>query len=101
MNIIKQISLNVAAKLRYDIPQDGTFLAIWEFNGEPYSATYRYRDSGNDNQLQVFVDGHGYCDAGCGAADDYYDLGQLKAMARGDDDSTLCKLIGIVVIEAE
>lgn len=97
MNIIKQLTMNMAAKVQYTIPERGTFLAIWEFNGEPYSATYKYQDRGNgEKQLQVFVDGYGYCDAGCGMADDYYALGDLHKMASGE---LLSKLIAILVIE--
>lgn len=101
MNVIKQLAVNVSAKLRYDIPQDGTFLAIWEFMGEPYSATYRYQERGGDKQLQVYVDGHGYCDAGCGAADDFYGYGDLMLMAQDHESMKGTKLIAVVVIEVE
>lgn len=100
MNVIKQLTANVAAKISYDIPQDGTFLAIWEFGGVPYSATYRYRNDGDNKQLQVYVDGHGYCDAGCGVADDFYGLVDLQLMAIGSK-SIASKLIAVVVIEVE
>lgn len=101
MNVIKQLSAKAAAKLRYDIPQDGYFLAMWEFCGEPYSATYRYQDRGGEKHLQVYVDGHGYCDAGCGAADDFYSYGDLMLMAQDHDSMKGTKLIAAVVIERE
>lgn len=99
MNVIKQLSVNMAAKIRYDIPESGSFLVIWEFMGEAFSGTYRYRDGG---QLQVYVDGHGYCDAGCGVADDYYGLDDLLAIARNEPQGfDQVKMIAVVVIEVE
>ena len=96
MNVIKQLTVNVSANLRYDLPESGKFIFMWAFSGTPFSATYRF----NGEQLQVFVDGHGWQDAGCGVADDYYTLSDLREVVKGTYN-VATQFIAVVVVEVE
>lgn len=95
MNTIKQITANVATKIKYEIPKDGAFLAVWTYREIPYSGTYQWRNG----ELAVFVDGAGWEIAGKGAAEDYYDFERLVSLAEGESHGGTCHFVAVVVVE--
>lgn len=95
MNTIKKLTPNMATKIKYEIPEDGTFLAVWTYREIPYSGTYQWRNG----ELAVWVDGVGWEIAGHGAAEDYYDFNCLVSMASGENYGGACHFVAVVVVE--
>jgi hypothetical protein len=97
MNTIKQLAVNVATKIKYEIPKEGSFLAVWTYREIPYSGTYQWRNG----ELAVFVDGVGWEIAGAGLAEDYYTFEQLVEMANGNNHGGASYFVAVVVVEVE
>lgn len=95
MNTIKQLTPNMATKIKYEIPTEGTFLAVWTYREIPYSGTYQWRNG----ELAVWVDGVGWEIAGFGAAEDYYDYDALVRMAGGGNYGGASYFVAVVVVE--
>lgn len=92
LNTIANVSLNLKAKISYEIPDSGTFLFIWSFREMPFSATYQWRNG----ELAVMTD-CGWEIAGSGIAEEFYPIEDMKRIAAGGDTAT--KFIAVVVVE--
>lgn len=94
MNVIKNLKCNAKAKISYEVPKSGDFVALWEFGGVPYSATYRWKN----NELLVCDDFGIFYQPGYDRVADYLDLSGLVDMVSG---YTECQLIAFVSIDVE
>ena len=95
MNTIKQLTPNLATKIKYEIPTEGAFLAVWTYREIPYSGTYHWRNG----ELAVWVDDEGWEIAGKGCAEDYYDYDDLVSMAGGNNYGGASYFVAVVVVE--
>lgn len=93
---IKQLSLNVAANITYDVPDTGSFLVMWALDDKIFSASYRW----NGSTLTAYNGEAGCFEDAEITTDEYYGHGDLLRLVSGDvpyGDSTV--FVGIVSLE--
>lgn len=94
MDTIKQLTANVQAKIKYEIPTEGSFIFAWVYRDMPFSATYKW----TNGELEVMTD-TGWEIAGHGGAEDYYGLHEMREVVAGQNGVT--KFIACITVEVQ